>query len=276
MKAFFSAPCAIAGILLMFMLGSCKKESGQVQYPIPSNLVMVGSGYVTGAALRMEIYAADNLFVGYNKLYIALYDSASNKRITQAQISLYAMVKMGTGTNLSGPVENPSGSLASNGLFNSAVVFITPGSNWVLSANVQNPVNNASGSFMGTVNVVQASPAKAYSAIAQDDNANLFVAIVQPASPQIGDNNFEMVVYKQSGAGNFVTDSSYTIGINPQMPSMSGMTSPNNVNPVYSGNGHYLGKVIFTMFGAWEIDIRMMHNSAVSDTSHYFDINLNT
>jgi YtkA-like len=277
MKSYYWAACAIAGIGLMCLFGSCKKESNnQVQYPIPSNLVMVSSGYASGAGIRVEVYAANTLFPGYNPVYLALYDSVSNKRITQAKIALSALVKDGNGSQINGVIENPSSVNATNGLFTAALVFVSANNTWMLGAQVQNAANNKTGSFMQTVNVTPITPARSYSAIALDDSSNLFIAMVQPFNPQIGDNNFEMAVYKQQGTGNFVADSSYTISINPQMPGMSGMTSPNNVNPVYSGNAHYTGKVIFTMFGAWEIDIRMMHNNAVSDTTHYFDVNLNT
>ena len=92
--------------------------------------------------------------------------------------------------------------------------------------------------------------------------------------PVTGPNTFEITIYKEINGSGFTPDSNYTVQINPIMPSMYDMTSPNDVNPVYSGNGHYVGKVNFTMGGAWQINVGLLHNGAVSDTSHYFDMTL--
>ena len=73
---------------------------------------------------------------------------------------------------------------------------------------------------------------------------------------------------------NFAPDSSYNVMIDAEMPSMSGMNSPNYVNPVYTGNGHYLGKVDFIMSGEWQINMSLLHNTALADSSHYFDLSL--
>ena len=91
-----------AAVFILLAVASCRKEN-TAPYPIPSGLKMISSGYAAGAAMKVVIYASQDLYVGYNKLYIALYDSVSNARITQAQVSLSALTCMGA----SGPVENP-------------------------------------------------------------------------------------------------------------------------------------------------------------------------
>lgn len=274
MRSFKMALAFIGGIWMALAINSCKKENTPVQqYPIPGNLQMISSGYAPGAATKVEVYAASPFFVGYNPVYIALYDSASNKRITQSQVTFSATSKMSSATS-NCPVESPAGT-AVNGLFEGALVFMAPSSGAAsnLGVQVQNSAGNP-GMFSTAVNVSQPSPAKAYSAIAKDDGSNLFVAMVQPATPQIGTNNFEVVIYKQASSMSYMAAGDYMVMINPEMPDMQGMTSPNNVNPTYSGNGHYVGKVIFTMSGEWQINMGLMENSMVSDTSHYFEINL--
>jgi hypothetical protein len=276
MKTFLHTGCALISIWLLLQVSACKKENTTL-YPSPANLKMITSGYAMGAATKVEVYAANDLFIGYNIIHIALYDSVSNMRITQAQISLNALMKTGSGTSQSGPVENPTSTQAVNGLFNAAVVFTKPtasNSNWALSMQVQNQGNQKTGSFAGTVSVVQPSPAKAYSLIAKDDSASLFVCLLQPATPQLGANSFEVTIYRQISPMNFAPDSSYNVMIDAEMPSMSGMNSPNYVNPVYTGNGHYLGKVDFIMSGEWQINMSLLHNTALADSSHYFDLSL--
>jgi len=255
--------------LLLLSAASCRKEnSASVQYPIPSGLKLVSSGYAAGASTRVEIYAYQDLYVGYDRLSIALYDSASNARITQAQVSLATV----TGAGVAAPTENPSGSSAVNGLFDGAAVLVSTGST-ALTVQVQNFSNSRTGSYSAPVNVVQTSPAKSYS-VTTADNAKLFVSIVQPTNPQLGVNTFELVVDRQVNSTNYAPDSTYMLAINPTMPSMTGMGSPNNVNPVYTGNGHYAGKVDFIMSGGWQIYVDLLHNGAVADSTHYFDLNL--
>jgi hypothetical protein len=62
-----------------------------------------------------------------------------------------------------------------------------------------------------------------------------------------------------------------TIEIDPQMPSM-GHGSPNNVNPVHTANGHYLGSVNFNMTGAWRIYLVIKKGSRTISNKAYFDI----
>ncbi len=276
MRKIYLALFALAGIWVLLSLASCKKEH-QVEYPIPSNLQLISSGYAQGASIRVEIYASNNLFVGYNRLYIALYDSVSNNRITQSQISLSASMKAGNGILQAGPVENPAGQNADNGLFNAAAVFVSPSTGagvWMLAVQISNTAGNATGIFSSTVNIIQPSPAKAYTVSMQGDSTSMFVALVQPSNPQPGANSFEMAIYHQVNAACFAPDSSYMISLYATMPFMTGMNAPDNVNPVYTANGHYQGKVDFIMTGTWQIYITLTHNSEVADSSHYFAINL--
>jgi hypothetical protein len=62
-----------------------------------------------------------------------------------------------------------------------------------------------------------------------------------------------------------------TVEITPEMPSM-GHGSPNNVNPVHTGNGHYKGTVNFTMTGDWRIHLKLTRNGRLISDKAYFDI----
>jgi hypothetical protein len=251
----------------VFFAASCKKESNTSAHNvIPSNLKLISSGHAGGAATRVDIYAAADLYVGYNNLYFALYDSASNNRITQAQVSLSTMTSAG----VNGPVENPLGTNADNGLFNAASVFVSAGS-WTLATQIQ--IGNKTGIYTATVSIIQPSPAKSYTVMTAD-SATLFVSFVQPSNPILGVNNFELVVDRLVNGKSYAPDSTYMMSINAVMPFMTGMNSPNNVNPSYSGNGHYTGKVDFIMGGGWEVYVDLQHNGIVCDTSHYFSLNL--
>src|SRR5688572_29303215 len=83
---------------------SCKKEnnSDDQNNPTPTpttpttidttKLVRVGQGYITGAAAKAVVYAEKALFVGYNKIYIAMYDSASKKLLEDGHLEVFQPV----------------------------------------------------------------------------------------------------------------------------------------------------------------------------------------
>lgn len=70
---------------------------------------------------------------------------------------------------------------------------------------------------------------------------------------------------------NFPPVSDLTVEITPEMPSM-GHGSPNNVNPVYIENGHYKGKVNFTMTGDWRIHLTLKKGDRLITNKAFFDL----
>ena len=67
----------------------------------------------------------------------------------------------------------------------------------------------------------------------------------------------------------FPAEDNFSITMTPEMPSM-GHGSPNNVNPVLTKNGHYKGKVNFTMTGDWRINLVL--NKEGKSTTTFFDL----
>lgn len=274
MKYFLASRIAVISIIILMVVSSCKKEADttvSTLYTIPSNLKMISSGYALGAATKVEVYSAADLSVGYNQLYIALYDSASNVRITQSKINLTASLQTGATTVQYSPVENPTSTNADKGLFKAAAIFLntpTNGNQWTLTIHANS--DSKKGDFEAVVNVPSSTYPKVFST-AIGGNV-LFAALLQPASPQVGINKLELAIYRQIDSDNFSPDSSYAVVISPEMPDMGGMSTPNNVNPVHGGNGHYTGKVNFNMDGYWRIHVHLVSNTTVTDTAHYFDL----
>ena len=75
-------------------------------------------------------------------------------------------------------------------------------------------------------------------------------------------NDLEILVNVKQDMLTFPPDAGLTIEVTPEMPSM-GHGSPNNVNPVSSSNGHYKGKVNFTMMGLWRLHLKLLRNNTV-------------
>jgi hypothetical protein len=53
-----------------------------------------------------------------------------------------------------------------------------------------------------------------------------------------------------------------------------GHGSPNTVNPVSKGMGHYSGTVNFTMTGAWRINMTFRKGGRVIGKTVFFDVNV--
>jgi hypothetical protein len=262
-------------------LTSCKKEDNTTPsntnntnpdagLAIPSNLVKLGEAYISGAATKAVVYADKSAAVGYIKIYTAMYDSATNTRVKDGHFSVNPIMDMGTMKH-SAPVENGSESVPPDQLFKSAVVF-SMGGTWTLDIHFHNHVNDKEGKGVLMLNVTNPTTAVMRNFIvAADDSARLFVSLIQPASPKIGINDFEISIHKKASMMSFPAVVDYTVEIEPEMPSM-GHGSPNNVNPTHIANGHYAGKVNFTMSGFWRVKLTIKKNGVLLSNDQYFDI----
>jgi hypothetical protein len=97
------------------------------------------------------------------------------------------------------------------------------------------------------------------------------MSLVEPAAWKVGNNPFEITAHTMASMMSFPCCTDLTIEITPEMPSM-GHGSPNNINPVHTGNGHYLGNVNFTMTGAWRIHLVVKKGDRLISNKAYFDI----
>lgn len=262
----------IASFSLVFT--ACKKdETTPTETDPTTGYLKLASGNATGSGLKLEVYATDSAYTGYNKWYIAVKDSATNAYVENAQISLAPNMNMMTMSHAA-PFENPSVT-AVNKLFPCSVSFImsSMGGTWTVAITVTNTSTSKSGTATFTINVKDPSPAKMFSFISLVDNTSkYFVGFIPPAKPIVGINDFEIVVYKKQSMMMFPADSSLSVTFIPTMPTM-GHSSPNNVDPVHIGKGHYKGKVNFTMTGLWRLSYNLKLGTAVADSTHYFDFN---
>lgn len=266
--------------LSIFTIISCKKDIKTINpnpvdpYPIPTNLKLIGETFASGAAAKVKVYSEKDLFTGYNKLYVALFDSLTGARITSSHVYFKPVMNMGSASH-GCPVENPNQN-AVNGLFKGAVIFtMTSGTgyNWTLGLHVHNHLNDLEGDGEIDIDVTAPADAQVKVRTALNDGKQLILTIIEPAIPKVGVNDFIMAVHKLNTATKeYDTISGCTVQIEPLMPSM-GHGSPNNVNPVYTGNGHYAGKVNFTMSGLWQVTLKIMEGTAAVDTTASFNFN---
>lgn len=278
MKKFTTTLWVIAAVVIG--LTSCKKEETAAPAPnnnnpdaglaIPSNLVKIGETYIIGAATKAVVYADKVASVGYIKLYTAMYDSVTNARVKDGHFTIFPMMDMGT-TQHASPYENGTDTVPADQLFKSAVVFSMAG-DWTIDLNFHNHTIGKEGK--GVLILKAVNPATIVMrnfVVAADSSAKLFVSLVQPTSPKIGLNDFEITIHKKADMMSFPAVENYTVEIEPEMPAM-GHGSPRNVNPVHTTNGHYIGKVNFTMSGYWKVKLIIKKDGVLLDDSQYFDI----
>lgn len=271
----FSRAMLLAALFTITLVAGCKKDDDDDDN-LPKNtdgLVLVAAGYATGSGAFIKLWAADSLFTGYNKLFVQALDSATDKEITEAHIYLAPLMDMGTMTHAA-PYENPASEYAVNGLFPGAVVFQMPGAmGWTLDIQIHNHDNNLEGHVTLPLVVKDPAQARVHSITALNDGAKLIISYVGPNKPVVGINDFEITIHKRESMMSFPAQDDYTVEIEPEMPSM-GHGSPNNENPVHTSNGHYKGKVNFTMTGDWRINMVIKKNGEVVADDKYFDVTL--
>lgn len=263
--------------LTVLVFFSCTKNN-DVQIDPLTGYTKLEEGYAIGASTKVELWGQKNFFMGFNNLIIVLYDSVNpTVKITDAKIQFKPLMTMsmnGATIQHASPVENPDQG-AINNVFPGAVTFIMPssmGNTWQLGINVQNNENKKQGTATFDVSVDSPDPSvlKVFTTISSDANT-LIIALLKPAEPKVGMNDIEFAVYKKVSMMSFPPDDSYTIEITPEMPSM-GHGSPNNQNPVDIGNGHYKGKVNFTMTGEWRVNVVVKKDGETISNGLYFNI----
>jgi len=271
MKKIFFITIALA----LSILGSCKKDSIiEIEDP-KKNLIKIADAFAIGSAAKVELWSGAELGTGYQKLYIALSDSASGKALNRSSVQILPMMDMdmnGTKTSHSAPLENPESMEADNTLYPCAAVFTMPSSGesgkWRMIVMVKKEGQTKYGKAEMAIQVKQSTLERVKNLTAAD-GTKIIVAYVSPSSPKVGVNDFEIAVFKRLDMMTFPAEDNFSITMTPEMPSM-GHGSPNNVNPVLTKNGHYKGKVNFTMTGDWRINLVL--NKEGKSTSTFFDL----
>lgn len=275
---FFKYAYVASAVCACLLMSSCSKTSDAVVVNPEDKLLKIAESYAEGAATKVVLYADKSLATGYNKLYVALYDSVNNtQKTTNADVTLSPEMTM----NMNGmtmkhgcPVENPSFN-ATDKLFAGAVAFpmaSTPSDTWSIAVQINNNENHKTGFANFSLNVA-ATTNSGIKSVTLSDGTKLTIAVVAPAKPVVGVNDLELVVYQKKDAYQYLPTSGYEIKQDVEMPSM-GHGSPNNIDPVETSAGHYKGKVNYTMTGDWRINLSILSGGKAVSDGLYFDQNV--
>ncbi|WP_299760744.1 FixH family protein [uncultured Pontibacter sp.] len=231
----------------------------------------IAEGQTESNVFKVKVYSTESeLTTGYNPLHVAVYDAAG-KRVEEAGISFMPLMDMMTMKHAT-PFENPASEKVAEGYFSGAVVFTMPSGEmgaWSLTVSVT--ANGQTDTVTLPITVQEPATSRLKSFVSATDGTRYYVAYLQPQQPKIGVNDLEVAVYKMNTMMDFPAATDLTMELDPEMPSM-GHGSPNNQNPTHTSNGHYKGKVNFTMTGLWYLNLTL--NDASGQAGQlYFEVN---
>ena len=266
-------------LLVALSLAACKKDDDpatpETQTSPTDGLEFIFTTDIPNTGLSVSFYADEALFTGYNNVYAQINETGSaNALVTDADLSIMPMMQMPSMMH-----SCPFGNMSYDGelkLYKGFIVFIMgtmADGSWSLDVNVTN-AEGETGEQTVDIEVVNPAESKVVSFVSDVDQASYFITLVEPISPEIGINDFVVGIYKRENMMSFPATSDLHVTIEPEMPSM-GHGSPNNVNPAFTEDGMYSGKVNFTMSGEWKINMEVMdENMNLMKTGISFDITL--
>jgi len=253
---------------------SCDKDDDNTVDP-PTNNDPLSSYVVAGeestSTADVKLYFGEDPYAGYNTVAVRLMEPGTDNIIENATVSFMPMMDMGTMMH-STPFSDPEFDVDMDAYVGSST-FIMPSDmgNWTFSVMVEQ-----SGKVMDTatftIDVKAKQEARLFNFKSALNNDTYFVALKEPMSPEIGMNDFEVMVYKRETMMSFPPATDLKIEIEPEMPSM-GHGSPNNEHPTHIADGLYRGKVNFTMSGYWKVNMKIMNaQDSVIKADGFFDI----
>lgn len=250
---------------------ACEKEADPDS---EADMVKISTAMTENSAFEVTLYANDTLFEGYNRLFISVTEAASQEKVTDAVIQLHPLMDM-IDMKHAAPTENPVEIANEDGYFEGAVVFIMPSTQmmgWTLGVDVSIGDKEETATLVIPV-VKSLEEARKFNLISPLDDTKYFVSLVEPTQPEVGMNDFELTVHYKENMMSFPATEGLNIEIEPEMPSME-HGSPNNEHPVSAGNGHYSGKINFTMTGWWRIHLVIKKDGEIITDDSYLDITL--
>ena len=264
----------IYGLLytISITLLSCEKSDNHGDQN--GDLVKISSGISADQSFKVDIYAHDTLFEGYNKLFLSITDQVTEEVLSEAELKLKPMMDMITMKH-SAPFENPAGVVNTEGYFEGAVVFIMPSTadmGWTLEVFIKTADKEES-TIIDIPLVRSLEEARKINVISAIDETKYFVSIVEPVEPKVGINTCEFTIHYKESMMSFPPAKDITMEIEPEMPSMD-HGSPNNEHPAHVGDGHYVGKLNFTMTGWWRVHIILKKGNEIITDDAFMDITL--
>ena len=260
----------------LLIIASCDKDETTTPTtpddPL-SEYTAIGEENAATLGYTLKLYANEDLFMGYNYMLVKVTNTSTKEVVENATVTFNPMMDMGAMKHTC-PTEQPTYN-SSLSVYEGTTTFIMPTTamgDWTFNIIVKDDQGNEE--IIPFAVTVVAKTEKVFYSFVSDANSNqtLFVALVGPLMPEVGINDYEIVIYERQSMMSFPPLETVSVEIEPTMPSM-GHGSPNNVHPTHTTNGHYMGKVNFTMTGYWKIDQEIKTGSGdLMNDDGYMDI----
>jgi hypothetical protein len=254
----------IIGLGFTFLCTSCSKsESEEVTGTLSPEQEVAGLqkiDEITQGNYTFYIFKKDtgNLVVGYNDVYIQLKNNTTGQYVQDANLTWQPRMHMMDSLSHACPYSTISKVTNTNTVYSGYFIFIMASDNvdyWEIKYNYVNGQDTLA-QVADKPTVVQPTGLVRYTSFKGSDNGFYYLAMVNPTSPVVGTNSITAYLYKYIDMYTFNPVTNYTIQIDPRMPDMVNMTSPNNLNLTYSSSSNlYAGKVNLTMTGYWKINL---------------------
>jgi len=217
------------------------------------SLITLGETDVSGYHLTLLSHGA--LHTGYNHLMLHLVNP-DGRTVTQASVAFNPLMHMPEMTHAA-PVEQPDGQAHLDGYFGGAVGFPMPGGpdlgDWEMGVTFHDPAGDVEGEATFPIEVAPSKLSGSF--VATDDESKLFLIVVSPQAAGVGLQPIEILAVQKKSALEWPPVGDLMLEIIPEMPTM-GHGSPDNENPISTGDGHYRGKVNFSMAGPWTVTVK--------------------
>ena len=266
----------ISIIVIITTLYSCKNTSNEPVINPLDGLTKLKEGYAIGAAVKVELWGKKNFSVGYNNLTVVLYDSLKpQEKITDAHIHFEPLLTVGNAIQAS-PVENPD-ETPLNDVFPGAISFVKASdltNSWKLGIAVHNHKSDKEGEVIFDIAVDNSTSSLVNTFTSTSVDSTKFVlTLLKPTVPKEGLNDLEFLLNKNVSSLEWITDDSYTVEINTEMPDMW-YSSHNFISTKNIGNGHYTGSFDISMGGEWRINVNIKQNGVLLSKNLFFTLKI--
>ena len=264
----------IAALCMSFLFVSgCDDDNTNVPDNTPSDELNYSTliTWIEKDGYRINIWALEQLYVGYNQFRLEVIDLATDKAVTPDFWQYLPTMQMDNNLTHSGPRTGPDGDKFD-------IAFIMPSTStrkWNLSLTVEVGGQQIKQDFK--LDVLQSNYCKIVGTLDGGPEDNYAVAL-KKSNWKVGLNDIEFILYDQKSLMQFHPVSAASIEMEPDMPSM-GHGSNNNVAPVASGTpGLFKGQANFTMSGRWrltfaaEIPVNLENTVRIEDIEMFVQV----
>ncbi|MDH5598544.1 MAG: FixH family protein, partial [Cyclobacteriaceae bacterium] len=255
--------------VILWTVSSCNEET--VVAPINYNEIV--TGLIDANNISVTVFSEYEVNTGHFPFFVELKDATTQQVLSGYTVKVVPMMHMTTKSH-STFIQPWESNLLPKDTHGFEAVFVMPSGDmgyWELKVLITDNNGVVLPEIILPITVLQPVQSTLNSFLSATDEAKIFVALTQPKKPEIGINDLDFILFKMETMMSFPAIETYHITFVPEMPTMD-HGSPNNVDPVFVANGHYLGKVNFTMTGLWRLNLTLSDETQTLVGTTSFDI----